>query len=194
MAAHRLVRPSRHALLIIATLALAACATEPSRPVTEVRSPPPALPDTTVYFYPQADRAISAEQQDRDKFECNAWAVEQTGFDPSSPDLPPQQRVRVVRGGPPPGTGTAVGAVTGAALGGVLSSPWHTGPGLVFGAITGAAIGTIAEAASNEQANQAQTRADADARRARDASLERKASDYRRAMSACLEGRGYSVR
>jgi hypothetical protein len=48
--------------------------------------------------------------------------------------------------------------------------------------------------ASNAQLNRAQEQADADAMLARSAALEQRASDYRRAMDACLECRGYSVR
>lgn len=187
------IRSPQYTLLLVVALALGACVAQPTRTTTVVRQPVPP-PDTNVYFYPLVGRNISAEQQDRDRFECNSWAVQKTGFDPSLPNVPAQQRVRVVAGGSPPGTGTAVGAATGAVLGGALASPWHTGPGLFLGAITGAAIGTIAEAQSNDQANRAQAQADAHAQRAQRATLDRNASNYRRAMSACLEGRGYSVR
>jgi hypothetical protein len=158
--------------------AIGACASEP-----EMVAPPPPPPDTTVYFYPSHGQ--SAGQQQRDRYECNAWAVQQSGFDPSLPGAPPHLRV-VVAAGPPPGTGVAVGAAAGALLGAAVSRPWEAGSGALVGAIAGAAIGGIAESQAREQAA-----AGADA--ARDALLEQKASNYRRAMDACLEGRGYSV-
>ena len=40
-----------------------------------------------MFIYPS--RGQSEERQQRDKYECNQWAVEQTGFDPSNP--PPMQ-------------------------------------------------------------------------------------------------------
>jgi hypothetical protein len=41
----------------------------------------PSPPETNVYFYPV--RGQSPEKQDRDKYECNTWAVQQSGFDPT---------------------------------------------------------------------------------------------------------------
>src|SRR5438874_7783258 len=38
-------------------------------------------------------------------------------------------RSRVVSAGPPPGTGTAVGAVTGAIIGAAISRPWEAATG-----------------------------------------------------------------
>src|SRR5262249_16034011 len=145
-------------------------------------------------FYPTQGHTPSAEQQDRDRYECNGWAVQKAGFDPSLPNVAPHQRVRVVAGGPPQGAGVAAGAITGAAVGAAVSDPWHRGPGGLLGAIAGAAIGGAADAQRAEQRDQIEAQANANANDARSAALERKALDYRRAMSACLEGRGYSVR
>lgn len=186
--------PARQWLALLALFTLiAGCATESIEPVPVPEAPPP--PDTNVYFYPaQGSATPSAEQQDRDKYECTTWAVKQTGFDPSLPDVPPHQRMRVVAGGPPPGTGVAVGAVTGAVIGNAVSNPWHSGGGTLLGAIAGAAIGGAAEAESNAHANRIEAQANANANNARTAALERRAMDYKRAMTACLEGRGYTVR
>jgi hypothetical protein len=59
----------------------------------------------------------------------------------------------------------------------------------LIGALAGAAIGGVADAERSAQTDHLQ----AQANDAQAAALEKKASDYRRAMSACLEGRGYSV-
>lgn len=181
--------------LLVGLLALAGCVEEPTRPVVvrHEAPPPPTPPDTNVYFYPAQGHSPSTEQQDRDKYECNGWAVQKTGFDPSLPNIPPQQRVRVVAGGPPPGAGVATGAVTGAVVGAAVSDPWHRGPGALIGAIAGAAIGGAADAQRSAERDRIETQANANATASREA-LDRKATDYRRAMSACLEGRGYSVR
>lgn len=187
-------RPARPWLTLVGLLSIAGCAAEPTQPVV-ARPVEPPPPDTSVYFYPaQGHSAPSAEQQDRDKYECNNWAVQRTGFDPSLPNVPPHQRVRVVAGGPPPGAGLAVGAVTGAMVGAAVSDPWHAGGNTLIGAIAGAAIGGAVDAQRTAEVDRMQAQANADANGTRAAVLERKAMDYRRAMSACLEGRGYSVR
>lgn len=173
--------------LVLVMLTAAASSGCVSAPETMAPIEPPA-PETTVYLYPTQGQ--SAEQQDRDKYECNRWAVQQSGFDPSLPSMPPHLRV-LVAAGPPPGAGVAVGAVAGGVLGAAVSRPWEAGSGALVGAIAGAAIGGIAESQARAQASAQMVASDT---AARDALLEQKASDYRRAMSACLEGRGYSVR
>src|SRR5580698_5856446 len=151
--------------------------------------PPPPPPNVTVYAYPQQGQ--TPQQQDRDRYECSTWATEQSGFNPSAPNVPPHERVQVV-GGPPPGAGVAVGAVTGGILGAAVSRPRDAGAGLLLGALLGGAIGAGAEASADAQA-QGAANATANAISQRQAAqIERKASDHRRALGACLEGRGYS--
>lgn len=179
----------RHAALLAvaaATAVLSACVVAPPpRPL-----PPPPPPNVTVYAYPQQGQ--TPEQQGRDHYECSTWATQQTGFSPSAPNVPPHDRVQVV-GGPPPGAGVAVGAVTGGIIGAAVSNPRNAGAGLLIGALIGGALGAGAEASADAQA-QAAANASLDARQqAQAAQIERRASDYRRALSACLEGRGYGV-
>lgn len=176
-------------LLAIATLS--GCVTEEPR---FAASAPPPVPDTHVYFYPAAGRTISSSQQDRDRYECNEWAVQQTGFDPSQPNIPPQQRVRIVAGGPPPGAAIGAGAVTGAFLGAATSRPWESGRGALLGALAGAAVGGIVESERDSETNRLQAQADTSYGRAQNAAVEQKSAEFRRAIGACLEGRGYSVR
>jgi hypothetical protein len=168
------------------------CTAEPIAPPP--RPQPPPVPDTNVYFYPTGGRSVSADQQERDKYECNAWAVQQTGFDPSNPQVPPHRRMRVVAGGPPPGAAVGAGAVTGAVVGAAVAAPWETGRGALLGAVAGAAIGGVAASERNEEINRMQTQADASAAQVQTARTEREATDFRRALSACLEARGYSVK
>ncbi len=172
---------------LLGIVTLGGCVTEPPRQVAVPQRPPP---DTNVYFYPaQGHPALSPERQDRDRFECNTAAVRSSGFDPSLPNVAPQQRVQFLGGGAPPGTGVAVGAVSGAVVGAAVSNPWHAGTGTLFGALAGAAIGGVVDLERGAQTDRLQAQANAQA-----AALDNKASDYRRAMSACLEGRGYIVR
>jgi len=187
---------SVRSLLMLTALAVAgllsACATTPpptSRPPPppppQAYAPPPPQVNTTVYAYPLHDQP--PQQQDRDHYECSIWATQQTGFDPSAPGVPPQQQVHVVSG-PPPGSGTAAGVVTGAILGAAIGGPWHAPGGALAGAVVGGAIGTAAESS----ARQTQTYTVTDQRAL--AQIQQKAGNYRRALSACLDARGYSVK
>jgi hypothetical protein len=175
--------------IVFAALMLGACATT-TAPAAEPVSAPPPPPSTQVYFYPTHGQ--TAAQQDRDRYECYLWATKQTGFDPSSTQLAPHQRVEV-KPMPPAGYDTAVGAATGAVLGAVVSPPNRTAEGAAVGAITGAVIGAASDAARQEQAERVQQSYDQRAVQ-HAAQIEQQASSYRRAMAACLRGRGYTVR
>jgi hypothetical protein len=129
----------------------------------------------------------SPEQLERDRYECHVWAVQQTGFDPSRPGLPQGQRV-VVEPANPPGAGTAVGAIAGAILGAALAGPRDAGFGAVFGGVTGAAIGASSDVNAQAQANAQQAQLDQGYARS-----EAAAGNYRRAISACLDARGYKT-
>lgn len=167
---------------------MTACA-PPAYRVQTQQAPPPQLPSTEIYFYPMHGQTQA--QQERDRYECYLWAVRQTGFDPGQAQLAPHQRVEV-RPATPPGADVAAGAVTGAVVGSMLAVPHDRGEGMVFGAITGAILGAASESARQEQARSIQQQYDIkDAQRY--SRLERQARDYRRAMTACLEGRGYKV-
>lgn len=158
--------------------------------------PPPSAPPPNVDVYAYPLHGQPAEQQDRDHYECSQWATQQTGFDPSAPGVPPHERVHVVSAGPPPGTNTAIGAVTGAILGAVIAPRWQAAPAALAGAVVGGAIGSTADAA-NAQANAAnaqQARAETVQDRRAAALQEQKAVNYRRAIGACLDARGYSVK
>ena len=176
---------SRRGALMLC-LMLGACATEPV--VQPVASAPPL--STRVYFYPKQGQG--PEQQDRDRYACYLWAVRQTGFDPSRPNLAPHQRVRVTPV-PAPGHDTAVGTLAGAAIGAAVSEPGYKAGGAAIGAITGAAIGAASDAARQQQAERLQQGYD-QAYAEQQTRIDRQARDYRRAMAACLEGRGYAVR
>jgi hypothetical protein len=184
-------RPGRRALWLLpaaAVLTLAACAPAPRYAVRPAPAVP--LPSTQVYFYPL--RGQSPAQQDRDRYECYLWARQQTGFDPSATRLAPHQRYEVVAM-PPSGSDAAAGAAAGALFGAIASGPGHAGRGAVLGGIAGAVIGGISDAARQEQAEQLEE-SYAQRDRGYSARVEEQAASYRRAMAACLEGRGYTVR
>jgi len=170
----------RASVALAATLGLAACVTPPPRTVA-VAAPPPQK----IFVYPTNGQ--SADQTDRDRYECHLWAVQQTGVDPSRADASPYERV-VVQPANPPGSGTAVGAIGGAILGAIIGGPRNAGAGLWIGGATGAIVGTAADANAQQQANltQAQINQSMATGRAR-------ADSYRRALGACLQGRGYTI-
>ena len=179
--------------LILTVLVVSACYPAPYRPIPQSlpgeTAAPPQVPPAQVYFYPKAGQ--TNEQQSRDHYDCYNWAVQQTGFDPAQSAIPTDQRVRVVPM-PPPGHDTATLAVAGAVLGALIGGPRHALGGALIGASGGAIAGAASDSARMESARQ-QEEAYATRDRARDTRLDEKASVFRRAMSACLEGRGYSV-
>lgn len=175
---------SRLAVALTAAAALGACAYVPEeRPAPP--EPPPSL--TKVYFYPSQGQ--SAEQQDRDRYDCHLWAVNQTGFDPSRQAAPGGSRATVVPA-KPAGETIATGAAVGAVIGAIAADPGDAGKGALVGALAGTVVGSAAATAQADEARAIQARHD----RRGYGRYERNAAEYRRAMSACLEGRGYSVR
>jgi hypothetical protein len=126
----------------------------------------------------QGQRGQSLEQTRRDRYECHNWAVEQTGEAPAAvtaddepADTRELRRERVDR------------AIAGAAIGGLVGSlfghGWrrHSADRVLAGAAAGAAIGAATAGPGRSERAQA----------------EAEPSDYLRALTACLEGRGYSV-
>jgi hypothetical protein len=171
---------------------LGGCASPPRHAIARTTLPPPtSVVSSRVYFYPMAGQ--SAEQQDRDRFECYNWAVKQTGFDPNQSRSVPRERVEIVPV-PPPGTHTAVGAATGAVVGAAVAPRHDTLEGAVVGAVAGAVIGAASDASRQEQAAQIQERYDRRQDAQSVARAEQQARGFRNAMGACLEGRNYSVR
>jgi hypothetical protein len=146
--------------------------------------------ESDIYVYPS--KGQTEKQLDRDRYECHNWAVAQSHYNPSDSHLAPHQQVRVVEM-PPPGRDTAVGAMTGAVIGSSVAGRRDSGEGAVAGAIIGAMVGASSDASRQKAASQDNTRMSAD-QQAERARLEKQAADYRRAISACLEGRGYTVK
>src|ERR1700722_15021403 len=170
----------RCTLPLAATLGLAACVTPPPRTYA-VAAPPPQK----IFVYPNTGQ--SAEQTDRDRYECHIWAVQQTGIDPSRADANPYERV-VVQPANPPGSATAAGAIGGAILGAIIAGPRNAGAGLVLGGATGAIVGSASDANAQAQARQTQAQINQSAATGR-----ARADSYRRAIGACMTGRGYTV-
>ncbi len=146
-----------------------------------------------IWFVPVAGYHHSEGSYDRDRSECYRVAVRETGLDPGGM-TPIQERGSSA----PAGAEVAAGAAVGAVAGGIVSSPRNAGAGMVIGALLGAAAGAVA-ADSRERAE----RAEREAREAREARSRREPEDdltreeqqrFRRAMSECMERRGYRTR
>ena len=187
---HRSLRPAaaiRIGLQLGLLGPLVGCVGIPMQPGPTQSVIAPALAATKVFVYPS--QAQTAQQLDRDRYECHLWAVEQTRFDPSQVALAPHQRTEVVAT-PEPGSEAAAGAIAGAAIGAITARSGHAAEGALVGAVIGGVAGAAAQTMRAEQ--------DALLRRQSDesssAQLERQSNDYRRALTACLEGRGYTVK
>jgi len=178
-------------LLLSAILLLSSCYYYPQEQVvTQPVHDQNITAITQIYFYP--NQGQSTEQQSRDHYACYNWAVDQTGFDPSASSIVPEQRVRVVPM-PPPGHDTIAMSIAGAVLGALIAGPRYAGGGALIGAASGAMIGASSDISRQESALQMEE-AYNNRDQARDLHKEKKALQFRRAMSACLEGRGYTVR
>jgi hypothetical protein len=181
-------------LLLLTALILALCITAPLPVQAEQNFGDEGGPQMTspgqVFMYPREGQ--SAMRQDRDRYECHIWAMGQTGFDPSLPPLPVRRHVRV-EPVPPVGHDTFSLGFTGALLGAIIGG-YHHAP---QGALIGGAIGAMTGLASDSARAQAARRIEADHERQNqgwEGQAEGRASEYKRAMGACLEGRGYSVK
>jgi len=180
--ARRLPRLAAAALAVL----LSGCVVAPPHPYAP--PPPPAQPaPRTVYFYPELSQ--DEAKQDRDRYECYRWAVNQSGVDPG---------MTPVRGVPPPpppraavrdGAEVVAGAATGAIVGAAVSSPHNTGQGMVLGAIFGTMIGAAAHEARVQSAEQAYAHHVAQQQAQQQVPLD----NFRRAMGACMTGRGYRI-
>jgi len=183
-----------HTTCLLALALLGGCVVAPigpPRPMLRVATPlpqlPPAVAAKPLYFYPA--RAQTEALQDRDRYECYRWAVRETGTDPgmtpvrSAPVRLSQATPRRANGGDILG-----GAATGALLGAALSSPRNAGPNAVLGAIFGAAVGAAAGEARNRNIDVAESRQLAALARANAPQ-----DSFHRAVSRCMQGRGYSA-
>ena len=126
-------------------------------------------------------RGQSAAQQSQDEGACYAWAKQTTGVDPAALAASPPP----INTGPAVGGGQrVVGALGGAAGGAVIGAiAGNAGAGAGIGAVVGTLAGgrhaRASQAAQNQQAVGA-----------RQQSL----NTYNRAFSACMEGRGYTIK
>ena len=100
---------------------------------------------------------------------------------------PAQQTKSVARGAAVGGVG---GAALGAGIGAIAGGSSGAGRGAGIGALAGGTFGGVRSHSQNQQAEQAQRQREQEQM----AQYQQSRSNYNRAYSACLEGRGYTVR
>ena len=128
-------------------------------------------------YYPA--KGQSAEQQNRDRAECQIWAQQTTGIDPMAPAQTSQPQAP---SGPAVGGGERVGgALRGAVIGEIAGG--HGGEGAVVGAMVGGARARQRQAAQHQAAQQQAQAAQAS-----------RINTFNRAVGACMEGRNYTVK
>jgi len=129
------------------------------------------------YVYPA--KGQSAEQMEKDKYQCYGWGKQQSGFDPMNPPVASAGQANTA----PVVGGAARGAAGGAIIGAIAGD---AGKGAAIGAVTGTvARGARNRGAMNQQQQQTQQQS---------AAIAQMQSEYDRAYAVCLEGRGYSVK
>ena len=126
-------------------------------------------------FYPA--KGQSAQQQGKDTGECKAWAQQTTGINPNAPPPAPPPPPGPAVGGGERAKGAAAGAIIGGATGGSAGG----------GAAAGMVVGGMAARKKQGQQQQA-------AAQQAGAAQASQVSTYNRAVGACMEGKGYTVK
>jgi len=129
---------------------------------------------TTLVVYPA--KGQSSQQKATDTIECQDWARNETGFNPSAP--PPQQQVAAQQRG-----GVVRGATRGAIAGEIIDD--DAGKGAAIGGL----VGGMRQASRNSQAQQS-------AQASNNAAMSQynaQRDSYVQALRLCLESRGYTV-
>jgi hypothetical protein len=140
----------------------------------------------------------SAKQQDQDRYECHSWARGQSGYDPTQPisaapaQVASAQPMTKSSTTGAPVAGMAAGAMGGAAVAELTNH--NAGHGAAAGALGGAVIQRVKanQAAQQQQAKQAVAQQQAAQQQAGARGQQR--ATYERALGACMEGRGYTVK
>lgn len=134
-----------------------------------------------LYVFPAKDQDKAT--QDADEMACYKWATEQTGIDPINP--PKAEAAQVDKSAD--GTavvGAARGAAAGAAIGAIAGD---AGKGAAIGAVAGGLRGRRAKVVGDEMEQQQNNAAAV-------AYNQEQIDNYKKAFSACLEGKGYTVK
>jgi hypothetical protein len=159
-------------LLTALSVPFAAAQTGPQKPVKGMAS------TVGLYVYPQKQQ--NATQQLTDEQQCYSSAKTQTGFDPNATTTAAKAAK--------PNSGNDHAAAKGALRGATVSRAVGGDPGQ--GAARGALLGGVrARRKEKQQTEKADKQADV-----KKTQQQQNQDNFKRAMSACLDARGYSVR
>jgi hypothetical protein len=151
-------------------------------------APAPSAANLGLFVYPAKNQ--TKEQQAKDEQECYAWAGEQSKINPAAPKADSDSAAKAAKAKTDSATtgaavrGAARGAVAGAAVGAIAGD---AGTGAGVGAVAGAAGGRRAKKGAEKQAAQ-------QAKQQTEAQSAQQVETFKKAMGACLEGRGYTVK
>ena len=178
--------------LALATSCLMLAQAHPQSPPPEQANPPAGTSSSTasptpaqtvgLFVYPQKQQ--DKNLQSKDEGECYGSAKQQSGIDPANlaASSQPAQAQKTPKGGG--AKGAAGGAAAGAAIGAVAGD---AGKGAAIGATAGAIRGRRAQKKAKKQAQQ-------QAQQQETTAQQQNLDAFKRAMSACLDARGYSVK
>lgn len=134
-----------------------------------------------LYVFPA--KGQDATTQNNDETACYTWAKEQTGYDPINPTKVVAKQASAA----PDGSmivGGAKGSAAGAAIGAIAG---NAGKGAAIGAVVGGLAGRRARMVGAEQEQQQNNEAASTAN-------QKMVTDFNNAFSACMEGKGYTVK
>jgi Glycine zipper len=134
-----------------------------------------------IYVFPAKNQDAATQQ--KDDSDCYRWAVEQSGVDPINPPKVEAEKVDTS----PDGTavkGAAKGAAAGVAIGAIAGD---AGKGAAIGAVAGGVAGRRAKVQGDAQQQEKNNQA---------ASAQQAAmtDSFKKAFTACMEGKGYTVK
>jgi len=176
------------AALITAGLAGASPAAAQNAPAQATATSAPSLSKSLgLYVFPAKNQ--STQQQDADEAACYNWAMQQTGVNPMGPAPSADsaakaweakakgetQGAAVVGGAKGAAAGTAIGAIAG-----------NTGEGAAIGAVVGGL-------AAHRQRKELEQEAAIYGAQAAKQKQQQQDAAFAKAMTACLEAKGYSV-
>ena len=134
-----------------------------------------------LYVFPAKDQDKAT--QDADEAACFKWAKQQSGYDPMNPTKVIAAEADTSLDGSAV-VGAAGGAAAGAAIGAIAGD---TGKGAAIGAVVGGLRGRRSRVVGDHQEQQANNQAAA-------AKSNELKANYNKAFSACMEGKGYTVK
>ena len=139
----------------------------------------PSLAQELIIFPGQGQ---SDEQMEQDKYSGYQWAKKETGFDPmeapKATEAPPKEE--------PKKGGVLRGAAGGAIVGGIIDGS----DGAKKGAAAGGVVGGVRRGRQNREQQYKEEQWAQD----QTAQYSQRRNTYNRAYSACLEGKGYTVK